>query len=47
MVVVDQGSSIVCVYMHDDLFEYEALGKYVRINKYGIVNKDRNKDRFY
>ena len=45
MVVVDQGSSIVCVCMNDDLSEYEALGKYVRTSKYGIASKDRSKDR--
>ena len=46
MMVVDQGSPIIVCVMNNDLSEYEALGKYVRINKYEIANKDRNKDRF-
>ena len=45
MMVINQGSSIVCMCMYDDLSEYEALGKYVRISKYGIASKDRSKDR--
>ena len=34
----------MCVCINNNLSEYEALGKYVRINKYGIASKDRSKD---